>query len=339
MATIRKRNGKYQVQVRRQGCSPISKTFLKLEDAKIWARTTEVEVDQTGLLADPRILAKTTVAMVLERYRDEIVSKKRSRVIETMIVDAMLRQPWCKRSLAQIDAGTFAEYRDERLKVVQPCTIKRELGLLQHAFDIASREWSLPMRTNPIKSITKPTVSNKRERRLRDGELDKLLKAAGKTRNPFILPIVKFAIETAMRRGEILALRVRDVDIERCTAHIRMSKNGHGRTIPLSSFAAALIESTIATMSKEQIADNELLFPITPLALRLAWVRLTKRAGIDDLHFHDLRHEAISRFFEKGLTVPEVASISGHRDIRMLLRYAHADKSKLTKKLNNHERD
>ncbi|MGB3536972.1 MAG: site-specific integrase [Mesorhizobium sp.] len=334
MATIRKRNGKYQVQVRRQGCAPISKTFLKLDDAKAWARLTEVEVDQVGLPVDPRVLAKTTVGMILERYRDEITVKKRGREVETLVVDAMLRQPWCKRSLAQIDSATFAEYRDTRLRSVQPCTVKRELGILQHAFDIAAREWSIPLRVNPLKSITKPTVSNRRDRRLRDGELDKLLKAAGKTRNPFILPVVRFALETAMRRGEILALRVRDVDIERCTATIRISKNGHSRTIPLSTLAVAILETTIAVMSDDAKASNERIFPITPLALRLAWDRLTKRAKIDDLHFHDLRHEAISRFFEKGLTVPEVASISGHRDIRMLLRYAHADKGKLAKKLN-----
>lgn len=335
MATIRKRNGKYQVQVRRQGCAPISKTFLKLDDAKAWARLTEVEADQIGLPVDPRVLAKTTVGMILERYRDEIIAKKRGHEVETLIVNAMLRQPWCKRSLAQIDSATFAEYRDTRLRSVQPCTVKRELGILQHAFDIAAREWSLPLRVNPLKPIAKPTVSNRRDRRLQKGELDRLLKAAGKTRNPFILPVVRFALETAMRRGEILALRVRDVDIERCTATIRMSKNGHARTIPLSSLAVAILETTIAVMSDKDKAGNERIFPITPLALRLAWDRLTKRAKIDDLHFHDLRHEAISRFFEKGLTVPEVASISGHRDIRMLLRYAHADKGKLAEKLND----
>ena len=137
-----------------------------------------------------------------------------------------------------------------------------------------------------------------------------------------------------MRRGEILALRVRDVDIERCTATIRESKNGYSRTIPLSSLAVALLETTIAVMSDKAKSQNGRIFPVTPIAVRLAWDKLTKRAKIDDLHFHDLRHEAISRFFEKGLTVPEVASISGHRDIRMLMRYAHADKGKLAKKLN-----
>ncbi|MEN5105576.1 site-specific integrase [Brucella anthropi] len=334
MATTRKRNGKYQVQVRREGSQSISKTFLKLDDAKTWARLMEVEADQIGLPVDPKILAKTKVRTILERYRDEVIVKKRGREIETLIIKAILRQSWCDRSLAQIDSATFSKYRDMRLQTVKPCTVKRELGILQHAFDIAVREWSVPLRANPLKPIAKPMVSNRRDRRLREGELDQLLKAAGKTRNPFLLPIVRFALETGMRRGEILALRFRDVDIECCMAIIRMSKNGHARTIPLSTLAVAILETSIAVMDDEAKASNEHIFPITALALRLAWDRLTKRAKIDDLHFHDLRHEAISRFFEKGLTVPEVASISGHRDIRMLLRYAHADKGKLAEKLN-----
>src|SRR5690606_25118477 len=88
------------------------------------------------------------------------------------------------------------------------------------------------------------------------------------------------------------------------------------------------------SMSDEAKKANDRIFPVSPNGLRLAWERLTRRAGIEDLHFHDLRHEAVSRVFEKGLTVPEVASISGHRDIRMLLRYAHDDSGRLAMKLD-----
>src|SRR5690606_8401217 len=97
------------------------------------------------------------------------------------------------------------------------------------------------------------------------------------------------------------------------------------RTIPLSSVATAILTDAIGSMSETDKVKNGRLFPVTPIALRLAWDRLTKRAEIDDLNFHDLRHEAISRLFELGLTVPEVASVSGHRDMRMLFRYAHAN--------------
>jgi integrase len=201
-------------------------------------------------------------------------------------------------------------------------------------FEVARVDWMLPLRGNPLSDLSLKVKDNKRERRLREGEFDRLMQAAQKTRNPLLIPVVRLALETAMRRGEILALRFRDVDIERCTATIRESKNGYSRTIPLSSPAVAILETTIAVMDDNAKAHNKRLFPLSPIAVRLAWDKLTKRAKIDDLHFHDLRHEAISRFFEKGLTVPEVASISGHRDIRMLMRYAHADKTQLARKLN-----
>src|SRR5690606_38867438 len=126
-----------------------------------------------------------------------------------------------------------------------------------------------------------------------------------------------FALETAMRRGEILALRVRDIDLERHSVTVRESKNGYSRTIPLSAAAVVVLTDAIGKMSSAEKARNGRLFPLAPNALLLSWNRLTERARIDDLNFHDLRHEAISRLFELGLTVPEVASVSGHRDMRM----------------------
>ena len=81
--------------------------------------------------------------------------------------------------------------------------------------------------------------------------------------------------------------------------------------------------------------DGKRLFPMSANALRLAWERLKRRAGIRDLRFHDLRHEAISRFFEMGLSIPEVSLISGHKDVRMLLRYTHLRPADVAQKLNS----
>lgn len=328
MATIRKRNGKYQVQVRRQGCKPISKTFLKLDDAKIWARLTEVEADQTGLPVDPRTLAKTTVAMMLERYRDEVISKKRSREIETIIVNAILRQPWCKRSLAQIDGATFAEYRDHRLRTVQPCTIKRELGILQHAFDVAAREWSLPLRANPLKSISKPVVSNRRDRRIRKGELARLFHSARECRSHNMRALILLGIETAMRQGELLAAKWQHIDLSARQWFIPVTKNGESRTIPLTKRCIRVLRTL-----KNGMDETANVFSLTSQAVKCAWRRILNRSKIVDLHFHDLRHEAISRFFERGLSVPEVSLISGHKDARMLFRYTHMTAAHVLAKL------
>ena len=130
---------------------------------------------------------------------------------------------------------------------------------------------------------------------------------------------------TGMRLGELLRARWSDIDRDKRTLHIPETKNGHPRAIPLSSEALRIIDGVTQ--------KNDLLFPLTANAVKLAWRRLAKRAKLGDLHFHDLRHEAISRFFEKGLTVPEVALISGHRDVRMLFRYTHLKPEDVAAKL------
>jgi integrase len=334
MATIRKHRDKYQVQIRRKGVAPLTKTFSLLADAKEWARHQERLADRGELGPDRKELERTSLGELVQRYLDEVIPSKKAADIERIMLEAFLRHKICKKRLSELTTADFAAYRDERLKAITAKSLKRQLSPLSNMFEVARVDWMLPLRGNPLSDLSLKVRDNKRERRLREGEFDKLLEAGKKTRNPLLVPIVRLALETAMRRGEILALRFRDVDIERCTATIRESKNGYSRTIPLSSLAVAILETTIAVMGDNPKAENKRIFPLTPVAVRLAWDKLTKRAKIDDLHFHDLRHEAISRFFEKGLTVPEVASISGHRDIRMLMRYAHADKVQLARKLN-----
>ncbi len=118
-----------------------------------------------------------------------------------------------------------------------------------------------------------------------------------------------------MRRGEIAAMQWDHIDWTNETLHIPDTKNGYARTIPLTSAAIRIL--------REIPEAEKPVFGMTGNAIRLAWERLKKKAGVTDLRFHDLRHEAISRFFEMGLSVPEVALISGHRDPRMLFRYTH----------------
>jgi integrase len=194
-----------------------------------------------------------------------------------------------------------AQYRDDRLKLVQPGTVRRELAIIQHCFEIAKKEWGLPILTNPVQQVTVPEAQRSRERRLEDGESDLLASAA--------------ATSAWYLRPHITAPVIR----------ILKTKNGHPRTIPLTPKAVEIL----ASLDRK----DERVFPVTPNAVRLAWERLRKRAGLEDLRLHDLRHEAVSRFFEYGLTVPEVALISGHRDPRMLSRYTHLRPEKVAEKL------
>jgi integrase len=192
-------------------------------------------------------------------------------------------------------------------------------------FKIARDEWGVPINEKLAASLRLKATDRKRNRRLRSEELDALLKSAKAYRNPVLEKIIRFAVATGMRRGEILSIRREHVDVENRRLSIPLTKNGYPRAIPLSRAALAILETT---------NGPDIVFPIKRDALRLAWDRIIRRANIDDLRFHDLRHEAISRFFELGLTIPEVASISGHRDATMLFRYAHASETAVFAKLN-----
>jgi integrase len=261
-----------------------------------------------------KLAADSSLSDLITRYIQTVTSTKRSAEYETIILQALLRHPISQKSLKELQVKDFANYRDERLKEISGASLRRQLNPIRHMFQIAINEWGIPLKAK----------DNRRERRLKDGEYERLLAAARTRQNPYIEKIVVFAIETGMRRGEILNLCWDQVDLKRRSVTILESKNGHSRTIPITQLAAFTLQS----LSR----GDARVFPTTANSLRLAWDRMLKGTGIEDLHFHDLRHEAISRFFEMGLTVPEVASISGHRDTRMLLRYAHADRGRILEK-------
>lgn len=329
MATVRKRGGKWQVQVRRKGLPNLSRTFGVKSDALLWARHTETEADRRGLPSDPRALERLTVADVLSRYSETVLPQKRGCENERIIIGAFLRSRIGVTRLSDVSPDQFANYRDQRLKVVKAATINRELGIVQHAFEIARREWNIPLQDNPVRAIRKPPNGRPRDRRLNLGEWDRLIEAGERSRNALFVPLVRFAVETGMRRSELLNARWDNLKSDIQTLHIPLTKNGHARTIPLTDRAVGILNEVRAMRRNE-----ENIFPLSTEAVKLAWVRLTKRAGLDDLHFHDLRHEAISRFFEHGLTLPEVALISGHKDPRMLFRYTHLRAENVAKKLN-----
>jgi integrase len=256
-----------------------------------------------------------------------VTPKKRGAAQERYKLRILLAHPIAQRSLEKLSPADVASYRDDRLALVAPGTVRRELAVLQNCLEIARNEWGLPIRENAVSKLKIAGLERKRERRLRPDEQDKLILAASRCRNRLIAPIVTLGLETAMRRGEILAIKKAHFDPSKRTLLIPESKNGRSRTIPLSITALELL-------SAHAIKDGW-LFPITANAFRLAWERVKERVGIEDLRFHDLRHEAISRLFEKGLSVPEVALISGHRDLRMLLRYTHPMTDRILRKLDS----
>lgn len=319
MATIRRLRGRWQAQVRRRGAPPRAKSFDRRSDAERWARDLEAEVDRSGWVADTRVAEKMTLGELLTRYRDEVSPTKRSAHTEKHRINAMLRRPICHRTLAKLTTSDVALYRDERLKSVAPATVIRELNTLSHAIEVARREWSLWLPRNPVKMVRRPSAPQGRKRRLKEGEEQRLLNACDRGRNRYMKPLIVLAVETGMRRGELLGLRWEHIDLERRVAHLPLTKNGESRDVPLSTRATETLRELAASPKRHA----ERAFPLSDNAVRLAWEHLRVRAGSDDLHFHDLRHEAVSRLFELGLNIAEVSTISGHKELRMLQRYTH----------------
>lgn len=325
MASIRKRGEAWEVQIRRQGLPSTTKTFQSRKTAETWARQTEQEIERTGVVVDRTPLRTTTLHDLCARYEREVSSTKRAGDRDVYFFRNIVRSPLGRLALDAIRPDNVAAYRDARLKAVGPASVCRELALLRHVLEVARKEWGYPFVSNPVKDVRFPRLPAHRTRRPTSEELDRILAVAGKYPNRLITPLIVLALETGMRRGELLSARWDGLSLRDATIHLPITKNGFPRLVPLSPIALA----TISALPR----SGDRILPITDNAARLAWGRIVKRAGVSDLHFHDLRHEAISRFFELGLSITEVATVSGHRDFRMLFRYTHPRASEIAQKL------
>ena len=332
MASFRKRrSGRWQAQVRKTGYPTQTKSFSSKAAASRWVRSIEYEMDQ-GLFMSRNAAETTTISELLDRYLQEYTKHKRGAGPEACRIQALLRHPLAKRFIGTVRGVDIARYRDERLQQVTPGSLRRELTILSQLFEVSRKEWGIYVH-NPVRDIKLPPENGARNRRLRrgpngsDSEETRLFAACRKCRNPYLLPIVRLALETAMRQSELVRMRWQHIDLKRRTIFLPVTKNGDSRTVPLSSKAVAVL----TTLPRGINGD---VFPgVTTEAIKKAFIRATRRAGIGDLHFHDLRHEATTRLFEQGLNIMEVSSITGHKDLQMLRRYTHLRAEDLAKKL------
>lgn len=229
---------------------------------------------------------------LLIRHKDTVTPSKRGAKAEDHKIIKFLCHSISSCSLRGLTPSVIANYRDERLQKVRPGTVLCELAFLRHGIEVARREWDIPIAVNPVSQIAMPRASKPRERRVTVEEMEVLLRGCNREQTPLLKPLIYFAIETGMRRGEIIALCWSDVDAQCRTLFIPMSKNGDSLTIPLTPAALKILH--------ELPRNDDRVFPISAIAIRLAWGRLKKRVCVVDLGFHDLRHVAISRFFEMG---------------------------------------
>ena len=324
MASIRRRQNKWQVRIRRDKLY-LTKTFHLKSQAQLWAKEIEIQIEK-GKLKFTSTPTNRTLGDVLKKYLQEITPRKKSSDREESRINNLIKDPIALVQFSNLRPQHVITFRNHRLNKVTSGTVLRELAVLSHVIKIGIEEWGLSLDRNPVQQITKPKQNPPRDRRLEFGEEELLLKGCNATQNPYFKALVVVALETGMRRGELLRLEREHINFDQRTAHLPITKNGWPRTIPLSSRAIEEIKNIPAHISKR-------IFPISETAIRGQWRRMLKRTGIKNLRLHDLRHEATTRFFELGFNVIEVATITGHRDLAMLKRYTHIRASDLALKL------
>ncbi|WP_043350477.1 tyrosine-type recombinase/integrase [Cupriavidus basilensis] len=325
MATIRQRNDRWQAIIKRKGYPLQTKTFDLKKDAEKWAQQQDRLID-TGDWTDKSEIKQTTLAQLLDRYGEEISTAKRGSRSEAYRIGRFKQQDLVKYSLLAITPQMIASWRDARLKEVSPGTVLRELQLLGHVFSVAIREWAIALPANPVSLVSKPSAGKPRDRVLTPTQREALVGSCGQCQNPWIKPVVVFALETAARRGEILALNWKDVDLNHNTAGLKITRTGQPRIVPLSPPCASMLASLPRSVSGP-------VFPVSVEALKQAYERAVGRAGIHDFTFHDLRHDALTRLAGQGFSVLELRAISGHATANMLQRYVSIDARELARKL------
>lgn len=342
MASIVERGGKFLVRVTRRGHPQINRTFTLRKDAEAFARTTEADLERGLIKADRG--DKVTLRDLVRRYLDEVVPGKRGHEVEAVRIKAMLRPSSAARSIldrlmSDLQPHHVAAWRDARLKVVAAATVRREWEILSHVTTTARLDWGYSNLDSPFARLRKPRVSNARDRRVIDAEVEAICDA---TESVELASLVRLALATAARRSELLSLTWRDTDLNRKVAVLRAgnTKNGHARQLPLSPAALEVLRSLPRDINGGRI------FTMQPHSVTQAFNRAADRArktyvvggGADphflaDLRFHDLRHEGCSRLAELGLSAFELSAVSGHRTLQLAARYTHLQADKMADRL------
>ncbi|CAG1021725.1 Putative defective protein IntQ [Methylococcales bacterium] len=345
MATIETRktqDGKtsYRVKVRMKGYPAQSATFERKTDAKKWAQDTESAIRE-GRHFKTTEAKRHTLGELIDRYTRDVLPKKKPEAIATQAPHLAW---WMEKrgayALADITPALLAEYRDKLAseplpqkkpnsepRYRGPATVVRYMAALSHAFTIAVKEWAW-LEDTPMRKVTKPSLPRGRVRFLSDDERARLLAACKESLNPYLYPVVVLALSTGMRQGEVMGLTWDDIDLNRGRAILHETKNGDRRAVHLSGHALELVKE----LAKVRRIDTAMLFPEKaqagqkpqkPIDLRAPWEKALEKAGIENFHFHDLRHSAASYLAMNGATLAEIAEVLGHKTLAMVKRYSH----------------
>jgi integrase len=326
LASIIRVGEKWRAQVRRKGHPTITRTFNKKAQAERWAHDAEMQV-RGGAFQDERKLAEFTIRGLIERYETE-VGKLRPIGRSKAGCLSMLKRHFGDTPLTHLNEAAVVDYAKRRQQMgAGGVTVGMEFTYLDGVLEMARSLWKLPLPASPIAAARKNLrylglvgKSKKRDRRPTPAELDTICDwFARKARQRIPMPdIIRFAVASAMRASEITRLRWEDVNTTDRTILIRDRKDaeekiGNNQVVPLLGDAW--------TIAMRQPRDGDLIFPYNSRSFSSLFPRACNELGINDLRFHDLRHEGVSRMFESGYSIEQVALVSGHKDWKQLQRY------------------
>lgn len=321
MATFRKR-GPYQweARIRKRGYPTTCKTFDTKVEAEAWAKDVETNMNKS-LFVSAKEAEQYTLSECLDRYIEEYIPRLKHPKRETDRARFLQKRTLAHRIMATIRAKDIADLRREReAEGASGNTIRLDFALLSKLFNYARSDWGMESLQNPVTLAAKPRPAKGRDRRLEDGEEERLLAVA----SPQFKPVILFALETAMRRKELADLRWKCVNLVNRNVVLSETKNSEARTVPLSPRALAVLRELPRSI------DQKSVFNFSEDQITTAMKLARKKARLDDLRFHDLRHEATSRFFElTDLDVMEIKAVTGHKTLQMLARYTHLRTARL----------
>lgn len=295
-----------------------TQTFRTAQEARAWAVDAE-----TSFKASGTVIPNLKFSDLLNKYKSEVLPQRKGKLWEGYAIARLDGGTLAGTRLRDLDATHVAKWRDTRLKAVSDATVRREWGLLSSICGLAVREWKWLAR-NPFKDADRPQGAAARERVLEPEEYTAIEKIA--ELDPDMWRVVRFALETAMRMGEIVSMDWGMIDMKKRTCRLPMTKNGHPRTVPLSAAALALLKEVPGTGS---------VWGMTVAQIDKRWRTLRDGAGIEGITFHDLRRTAASRM-AKVLSGLELAKLLGHRDLRQTLNtYYKEDSQAIADKLDS----
>jgi integrase len=334
MADIQERISKtgiksYTARVRLKGYPVQTATFARKTDANKWIQDTESAIRE-GRHFKTVEAKKHTLADMVDRYIKDILPTKPKQ--------APAQRPQLERwkaeigsyALADITPALIVQCRDKlsseptpRGEQRSPATVARYLAVLSHAFTIAINEWQW-LEDSPVRKVKKPKESRGRVRFLDDNERAKLLQACKESSNSWLYTCVILALSTGMRQAELMGLKWQDVNLTDGYLILHETKNGDRRRVPLAGLGLSLLREH----AKVRRLDTQLLFPssrnpLKPIDLRKPWLTVLKNTGINDFHWHDLRHCTASYLAMNGASLAEIAEVLGHKTLSMVKRYSH----------------